>query len=494
MNITESLHRLSPREGNLDALILPESIINYRTLENHVTHLCYWLTSRNIKPPHRVALIISNELLLAIIIIACARIGVTFLTIPRSASKLQQKVWCNRAEISFLIKDDRHISIPGISSFYLDQIPEHIATAENKNESYLINQHPDLLMIIIGSGSTGQPKLIPITQAQMLERAKVINEAYEFTPQDRIATMAHLEYTAAITRLFASLETKAAFVIMNRHKFDLPSLNKIYGITRLSATVFHVQHMLIEAKNYEEPALGNIHLSISSSPVSDHLRHEIIKKLTPNLWIAYGTNEVWTTTLAKPKDVLMHPQTVGTLAPGAKVKIVDQNFEELPPNSIGLICIQARGAVNHYLNEKQTDMMPFQGEWFIPKDFGMMTADGHLIFYGRSDNLMIFNGINIYPAEIENCLADHECVLEVVAIPWSDPVHHQIPVAIVSVCSPTSEDELMRFCEKILGFRAPQRIFIVPKLNRNKQGKITQETLAQLIREIGDPSRATLEH
>ena len=72
-----------------------------------------------------------------------------------------------------------------------------------------------------------------------------------------------------------------------------------------------------------------------------------------------------------------------------------------------------------------------------------------------------------------------------IALPLSDPMHHQIPTAIVSLASPTTEQELLYYCQEILGFRAPQRIFIVPKLNRNRQGKITQETLAQLIEEIG---------
>ena len=151
---------------------------------------------------------------------------------------------------------------------------------------------------------------------------------------------------------------------------------------------------------------------------------------------------------------------------------------------MGHICIQSRGSIDHYLNADESDQKVFKDGWFIPKDVGMLTSDGHLIFYGRSDNLMIFNGINIYPGEIENYLTDHGCVLDVIAIPFNDPMHHQIPVAIVSLSSPSTEQDLLRFCNEMLGFRSQQRIFIVPKLHRNKQGKITQETLAQLIQEI----------
>jgi acyl-coenzyme A synthetase/AMP-(fatty) acid ligase len=165
---------------------------------------------------------------------------------------------------------------------------------------------------------------------------------------------------------------------------------------------------------------------------------------------------------------------------------VNDNCNTLPTNTVGDICIQSRGSIDHYLNADESDQWVFKDGWFIPKDLGMLTSDGHLIFYGRSDNLMIFNGINIYPAEIENCLADHDCILDVIALPLSDPMHHQIPTAIVSLASPTTESELLHYCRKILGFRAPQRIFIVPMLNRNRQGKITQETLTQLIEEISE--------
>jgi acyl-coenzyme A synthetase/AMP-(fatty) acid ligase len=432
---------------------------------------------------------IGNEILLACLIFALARLGITFMVIPRSATPSQRQAWAGAAQIDYLVKDTPQVSILGVSSYFIDPVIKYHCDSDDGNPP-TINGVPELLMVLIGSGSTGRAKLIPITHKQMKVRAEVINEVYEYTPQDRTATMAHMEYAAAITRLFSIFELGSSFVFLDRANFDLQRLQADYALTRLSSTVFHVECMLAEAKGSSEPLLGDLQLSVTSSLVTENLRHRITNYLTKNLWIAYGTNEVWTTTIATPNDVLTHPRTVGKLAPGAQIQIVDDNFKALPPNTVGLICIKARGAVDHYLNLDADDETVFRDGWFIPRDVGMMTPDGHLIFYGRSDNLMIHNGINIYPTEIENCLANHPCVKDAIAIPFSHPIHHQIPVAIVSLLQRATAEELLRYCEELIGFRAPQRIFIVAELCRNKQGKIPRETVTKLIEEINQQQRS----
>lgn len=488
MNLTSQLYFLSQTRAHDVALSTHSSQIDYQTLERRVNYWVSWCKQRNFTPQRRVGLMIRDEVLLASLILALARLGITFMTIPRSATSSQQYLWTQAAQIDFLVKDDQALNIPEVSSFYL--APNSGPTGDDLSDSFsspiAINEDPQALMIVVGSGSTGRPKLIPISHAQMQNRIEVIHEVYEYKMDDRTATMAHLEYTAGITRLFASLGNGTVFVILDRDNFDLHRLLSDYALTRLSATVFHVENMLIDAKGSQEPLLKNLHLSVSGSPVSDHLRHRIIRHLTPNLWIAYGTNEVWTTSVAKPQDVLAHPRTLGRIAPGAEVQIVDEHFKPLPANQVGMICIRARGSIEQYLHPEANDALIFRDGWFIPKDLGLMTTDGHLIFYGRNDNLMIYNGINIYPAEIENCLANHPCVLDVIAIPLSHPIHHQIPVAIVSLSEVTSAHALLQYCEAHLGFRAPQQIFIVPSLERNKQGKLTQATLEKILSNLND--------
>lgn len=487
MNLTSLLSHLAQTQARHPAIVTRWGQIDYQTFDAQVNFISQWLLARGMRSGKRIALLMGDEILLATLIFACARIGATFICIPRSCTPSQRNTWAQLAEIDYLIKDQREVSIPEVSSFYLNAtIWSSFDLRSAQNFPISINEKPDLLMIGIGSGSTGKSKLIPLDHQLMLARTALLNETYELKRIDRTSNMAHLEYTSVTTRLFACLAYGSSFVILDYESFDLASLKKTYGITQLIGTVFHVENMLLGTQNLSEPPLAGIHLSIISSPVSDRLRHRVLEKLTKYLWIGYGTNEVGYATLAKSNQVLTHPRTVGKVAPGVSIKIVDEHFNTLPPNTVGHICIQSRGSIDHYLNADEYDQRVFKEGWFIPKDMGMLTSDGHLIFCGRSDNMMIFNGINIYPAEIENCLADHHCVSDVIAIPLNDSIHHQIPVAIVSLSNPATEQDLLSFCKEILGFRSPQRIFIVPKLHRNKQGKITQETLTQLIQEIGE--------
>src|SRR5258707_10825094 len=101
----------------------------------------------------------------------------------------------------------------------------------------------------------------------------------------------------------------------------------------------------------------------------------------------------------------------------------------------------------------------FRGGWFYPGALASCTAEGVLLFHGRADDMMIFNGNNIYPREVEVALEAHPAVLEAAAFPWRSPVHQDIPVAAVVAKATVDEKELVAFCRRSLGARSPRRVF-----------------------------------
>jgi len=117
-----------------------------------------------------------------------------------------------------------------------------------------------------------------------------------------------------------------------------------------------------------------------------------------------------------------------------------------------------------------------------PGDLGVLTDDEQLIFKGRADDMMLFDGINIYPAEIEAVLAAHEAVGEAAAFPLKSEVHQDIPVAAVTLRAPVTEGELLAFCRARLGARTPQRIVAVEEFPRSPAGKILKRELPNVLR------------
>jgi long-chain acyl-CoA synthetase len=104
-------------------------------------------------------------------------------------------------------------------------------------------------------------------------------------------------------------------------------------------------------------------------------------------------------------------------------------------------------------------------------------------FLGRSDDVMIFSGVNIYPREIENVLEMHPAVSEAAAFPflWEG---EQIPFAAVCLNIPVSEEELKQFCISQMGWRTPQRIIGVDSFPRNGAGKVLKKELAKTVHKM----------
>jgi acyl-coenzyme A synthetase/AMP-(fatty) acid ligase len=95
--------------------------------------------------------------------------------------------------------------------------------------------------------------------------------------------------------------------------------------------------------------------------------------------------------------------------------------------------------------------------------------------------MMILNGINIFPGEIERVLERHPAVSIAAALPLASPVHGQIPVAAVELVegAATTPLELQRYAREYLALRAPRRVIILKRMPRNSQGKILRREIAQ---------------
>jgi acyl-CoA synthetase (AMP-forming)/AMP-acid ligase II len=176
------------------------------------------------------------------------------------------------------------------------------------------------------------------------------------------------------------------------------------------------------------------------------------------------------------------PDTIGSVLPRVTLQIVDGADKELPCGEVGMIRVRAAGNADRYHDDAEATATAFRGGWFYPGDLGMLTDEGQLIYKGRADDMMLFDGINIYPAEIEGVLTAHEAVVEAAAFAFQSEVHQDVPAVAVTLRAPVAEAELLAFCRARLGQRAPQRIIVVADFPRNSAGKILKRDLPGLLK------------
>ena len=489
-NVAELLVQQAALSPQAIALITPEGEWTYRDLEQAVARYAHGLTHQGVRAGDRLAFIMSDERIMLTAMLAAARIAAPVMLIPRSSSPSQRNLWMGAAGIRCVVSDtdpggwtSTH-PWPWIDARRLaaspmpTTAPEVPAAPSDPNDS--------LFIVVVGSGTTGRQKLIPITHTQMLSRAHKLCSSLGVTAQDRLATLSHFEYVGGIHRLVCALLKGAGFVLLGQAHHEWRQWPQRFGLTILSATVFHTEQMLKalqESGHSHTRPLDSIQLSLSSSVVTQALRQRILSELCSNLRVNYGTNESWSVSVAQPSDLLKYPGTVGRPLPGVTVQIVDEQLKPLALGQTGLIAIRTDQLIAGYLDDEEATQKAFREGWFIPGDLGHFTDNGQLIFCGRSDNLMIFNGINIYPIEIEQCLLSHPDVADALAMPTRHAIHQDVPVALVVLKenATSTEQDLMAYAAAALGAKQPRRVVLTPTIPRNPVGKPLKTEVMQML-------------
>jgi acyl-coenzyme A synthetase/AMP-(fatty) acid ligase len=136
-----------------------------------------------------------------------------------------------------------------------------------------------------------------------------------------------------------------------------------------------------------------------------------------------------------------------------------------------------------YIGDEAASARAFRGGWYYPGDLGYLDEGGALYFRGRADDLMNYDGMKIYPADIEEVLLAHPAVAEAAAFPLPSDRHQDVPFAAVVLRSPVAAATLLDWCRERLGARAPIKLAQLASLPRTERGKVNKQALVQFVRE-----------
>ncbi len=483
-NLADEITRQARLHPDAAALHLPKQILSFGELETRVWQAATELHRQGVRSGDIVALTFASEFALFVALLALARLGGTVFSLPRNWPGALRRESASRAGATVLLTDLVNVSPDGLKLLRVD-IDALVYAGAPIDYGVRDNAPRAPFLLVTGSGSTGKPKVLGITHTQFYQRAKAAGTAIALSKGDRLMCTSALDFTTPKERYLAALCAGAATVLFDQRRFDPVRSCRSAGVTVMSTTVFHVESLLATLGNDAKQVLDFLRvLQVSASPVSDGLRRRIIDKLSPSLFVRYATNETGLISIARPDEVLNPPGTVGRLQPGVVLEVVDSQGRGLPPGETGLIRVKSPGMVHQYSDDEPATQAAFKDGWFWPGDLGRFGTDGQLIHCGRADHMMIMNGINIYPVEIEHVMAGHPAILDVVAIPLQSDIHHDIPVCAVTLArgQHVTEKSLMTFARERLGARGPRSVVVLAKIPRNERGKLLR---AQVAREIG---------
>ncbi|MDQ4119362.1 MAG: AMP-binding protein [Actinomycetota bacterium] len=211
---------------------------------------------------------------------------------------------------------------------------------------------------------------------------------------------------------------------------------------------------------------------------------------------AYGLTEGGAMTSVMDPDRLdEHRTSVGRPLPLTEVKIVDPaTTEDLPADTDGELWTRSPSVCGTYWGKPEATAETFVDGWCRTGDLARITADGYIYIIGRVKDMILSGGENIYPAEIENVLADHPDVQEAAVVGVPDPTYDETPCAVVvrNEGASITEDDVIAYCrDRIAGYKRPRHVAFVDTLPRNASGKILKRTLREEYAHLGKPPEAS---
>ncbi|MCT7485573.1 AMP-binding protein [Aliarcobacter cryaerophilus] len=465
------------------AIYTKNSTISFFELEEYVCKTANYLKNQNIKPKDVVLHYFDDEFLLAVTMLALAKIGACLVSISKNSPKNQLNEIYNLLNPKYIlsnidIKLDFKLKNLIFTNKTLNSLENSIYEDEKEFDSNLIWQ------IVIGSGTTGKPKFFEVSHKLEFERVKISQSSIDTRNSDRVLSLLELLYNSTKIRFLMTLYSGASYIIWDKKDSDFVSFCKKYQVSILFTTVFHIESILKTFPNIKKESFSFLRvLSIGASNISDDLRKRIKEKFTSNLYVTYGTNEVGGITCADKKSVFDVSQTVGKVLKNVLVQIVDKTGKELEIGEVGYVRVKSLGMINGYLNDEESTKRAFKDGWYYPLDLGKFTKEKELIYCGRADDMMIMNGINIYPAQIENQILYHKAVKDVCVVSFKHKIHQDIPICaiVLKENKKVSKNELIRYCIENLGFQAPKDIIFLDKIPKNEQGKIVKSKLKEKI-------------
>ena len=170
---------------------------------------------------------------------------------------------------------------------------------------------------------------------------------------------------------------------------------------------------------------------------------------------------------------------------GAEVQIIDDQHRPVPAGTVGAIRYRGGSVADSYYRNPQESAAAFRDGWDYPGDLGRFDQDGFLYLTGRSKDMIIRGGVNIYPVEIEQTLATHPAVAEAAVVGWPSQERGEEVAAFVVCRTAVTENDLLVHCRGSLApYKIPKGIFFLDELPKSGLGKVLKPRLVERLAQL----------
>ncbi len=488
MNLTAAISTHAAERPRATALITQSLTLDYAALDAAIWRMAGYLTSQGVKRGDRLGVVIDRCAVGAIVALAITRLGAAQYWFAPADGREVHALAVRVFGLGRLVTDCGADGAAFLGTIAL--APTLDAYAGLPADPFELADDSDMPWLgLMSSGTTGNPKALFQTHDQTAKRYLTCRSTLPMLVYDRVFSLPAMHFATTMQRLHWSGLSGGAFVLPDTYAVPVPvDFINSSRTSVLWVTPFHLQSLIAVAKHRQVDGALLPHvrdLLCSTAATDDDLRDVARRWIAPNMINAYGATEIGFLSASGSFGTGTAPGSIGYPVPGVEIQVVDEGGGVIEQSGrIGVIRARSSTMTTEYLGDPEMTARYFRGGWFYPGDLAAWNDDGQLIFHGRMDDMMIHDGINIYPAEIETVLLKHPAVAEAVAFPLKSREHQDTPAAAIIVRQAFDNAELMAFCRDRLGLKAPRSVLVVEEFPRNPAGKILTSVLAERLQKV----------
>lgn len=463
--------------------------ITYAKIDRLVSRAAGGLRTLGLRVNERVAILMDNCPEYVIAYFAILRAG--GIAVPINSFLVPE-------EISYILNDSGCRILIYSSRFlpYLEKLKRSVAgltvtdfdgIGKEEKEPYK-GEEDDVAVMLYTSGTTGFPKGVMLTHKNLLSNAEACRKAMHIVQKDRILLFLPLFHSFSFTVcVILPVYAGAQIVLLESVR---PFSRIIKSVFKERITLFvavpTVYTILVRKKmpplmRFFLRFLLNIRACVSgASSLPAETMHAFEKRLGLPLIEGYGLTEASPVVSVNPLKGVRKPSSVGRPLPGIEAVVVGEDGKRLPNGEVGELIVKGPNVMKGYYNRKDETDAVIKDGWLYTGDLAKIDNDGYIYIVDRKKDLIIVDGMNVYPKEVEDLVMKHPSVEDCAMVGIPDGKGSEIMVLFIKKKESASVEEneiRKRVKERFAPFKVPRRIIFIDEFPKTATGKIKKTEL-----------------
>jgi long-chain acyl-CoA synthetase len=490
MNLATAFTEAATKAPEKTAIYWGESEIHYGAIQKQSIQLASWLqTSLGVQTGDRVAIWLKNCPEFVTAIFGILQAGAVVVPINNFLKPQEVAYILQDSDIKVLISEEalREGAAeltrlkPGLEVLQIETfagLPEISPSFQLPNRS-----ESDLAVIIYTSGTTGRPKGAMLSHGNLLHNVDSCRILLQAVSMDQFVVLLPMFHSFMLcVGIFLPLLVGGSMLLI---KSIHPPKNILMEILHRQATILPAIPQFFRAlANAPIPPQLPLRLCISgAAPLPVEILKEFNAKFPIPLIEGYGLSEASPVVSMNPLAGPWKAGSIGLPVPNVEMSVQDELGNPLKETEVGEICVRGGNVMQGYWNQPEETAKALKNGWLLTGDVGYRDADGYYYITDRKKDMLLVNGINVYPREIEEIIYQYPGVKEAAVIGKPDPRKGEQAIGFVAMNEGATLDEkaLLHFLrERLADYKVPRRIIVLPNLPRNATGKVLKTTLRQL--------------